>query len=199
LNENGYYNQSKIINYYFENYATNDILIKKQYDIGFFGSICKRTENLYNYREFLLHFNKNLNFNYIRGSGDEAEKQLSNVKYLFVLRGDTPTRLCFYQCFAFGVCPIIYEDDLSNYSKLLLSDNINILNSVLIIPNKEENMSSEQYCEIVEEILKKELSDENNYLDKIKNHQQIFDNFNYFKNPLCCPIKNAIEHIKSLV
>ena len=124
---------------------------------------------------------------------------MTNVKYLFVLRGDTPTRLCFYQCFAFGVCPIIYEKDLVIYSKLLLSDNINILNSVLIIPNKEENMSCEQYCEIVEKILEKELITENNYVNKIKNHEQIFNNFNYFKTPLCYPIKNAVEHIKSLV
>ena len=199
LNENKYFNQSKIINYYFENYTTNDILTEKKYDIGFFGSICKeRTENLYNYREFLLSFNKNFNFKYIRDSGDKAENYLAKVKYLFVLRGDTPTRLCFYQCFAFGVCPIIYEKELTIYSNLLLSDNINILNSVLIIPNKEENMSSKQYAEIVEKIIEKEISSENNYLIKIKNHQKIFDNLNYFKNPLCYPIKNAIEYIKSL-
>jgi hypothetical protein len=72
------------------------------------------------------------------------------------------------------------------------------LNSVLIIPNKEENMSCEQYCEIVEKILEKELLTENNYVNKIKNHEQIFNNFNYFKTPLCYPIKNAVEHIKSL-
>jgi hypothetical protein len=196
LNQNGLFNQSKIENYYFESKTINEILFEKKHDVAFFGSINKRTENLYKYREFLLHFNQKQNFNYVNGGGHEAEKLLKSVKYLFVLRGDTPTRLCFYQCFAFGVCPIIYENDfLEFYSHLLLPSNINLLESVFIIPNNVNNVGPKDYCNLVENLLEIELSNEINYVKKIKNHNEIFDNFNYFNDTLSKPIKNVLEYL----
>jgi hypothetical protein len=198
LNKNGLFNQTKIENYYFESKTINEILFEKKHDVAFFGSINKRTENLYKYREFLLHFNQKNNFNYINGEGDKAEGRLKSVKYLFVLRGDTPTRLCFYQCFAFGVCPIIYENDfLESYSQLLLPNNIDLLESVLIIPNNVNNLCLNSYCDLIENILEIELSNELNYINKIKNHKTIFDNFNYFTETLCNPVKNVLEHLRN--
>lgn len=196
LNQNKLFNQTKIENYYFESKTINEILFEKKHDVAFFGSINKRTENLYKYREFLLHFNQKNNFNYINGKGHEAERLLKSIKYLFVLRGDTPTRVCFYQCFAFGVCPIIYEYDfLESYSHLLLPNDINLLDSVLIIPNNVNNLDSQSYCNLIENVLEIELSNELNYRNKIKNHKTIFDNFNYFNDTLSKPIKNVLEHL----
>ena len=196
LNENKSFRQSKLINYYFDNCTNSEILKIKEYDVGFFGSINKRTSNLFSSRDFLLNFNKTKNFKYITGLGYEAENNLCNIKYLFVLRGDTPTRLCFYQCFVFGCVPILYKKDAIFYSNLILPNNINILDSFLIIPDKDEEISLDEYTILVEKILEDELSDESNYLNKIQNHKVIFDNFNYFKTPLSNPIKNVIEHIK---
>jgi hypothetical protein len=197
LNKNDYRKQSKITNYHFNDYTNDDIVKTKQYDIGFFGTInldILRTINLYNSRKFLLHFNDTSKFNYISGEGCDAEKNLYKIKYLFVLRGDTPTRLCFYQCFAFSICPIIYEKDVETYSQLLLP-NINLLNSILIIPDIKDNISQIEYCKTVEGILEKELSDVSNYLNKIKYHKEIFDSLNYFKEPLANPIKNLITRL----
>lgn len=190
LNENKNYGQSKIIHYYYENVEITQILNNKLIDLAFFGSINKRTNMLYNSRKFLLDINLD-KYTYIRGEGHMAEQNLSKIKYLFVLRGDTPTRLCFYQCFAFAVVPIIFEDELELYSNLLLPNNINIKDSVLVLPD----ISSENSYQKIEEILQYELSDNIKYINKIKNHKEIFNNFNYFNEPLSLPIKNVINYI----
>ena len=98
-----------------------------------------------------------------------------------MLRGDTPTRLCFYQCFAFGVIPILYEDDFKHYTNLIVS--VNLVDSIFIIPNKSDTITEEIYnCTIIN-MLQNELSNNDNYLTKVKNHKHIFDEFNYFTTP----------------
>ena len=197
LNENNNYGQSKLVNYYFDNYNLPDMLKIKDYDVGFFGTIDCRTSNLFNSRKFLLQFNKNSNFKYINGPGHIAENNMCNIKYIFVLRGDTPTRLCFYQCFAFGCVPILYKKDAMLYSNLILPTHINILDSFVIIPDIDEYDNIEEYNILIEKILINELSNESNYLNKIKNHKLIFDNFNYFGEPLSKPINNIINYLNS--
>jgi hypothetical protein len=202
LNENVHFNQPKIINYYYHNNDNdNEILNEKIYDIGYFGcnihdSSKVRTPYLYKYREFLKYYNINNEINYIVDEGDKACDNLYKLKYLFVLRGDTPTRVCFYQCFAYGVCPIIYEKDFNDiYSKILLPNDIHIEDSLLILPDIEKYENTEKYCNIVDEIIKNELSNDMNYINKIKNHKLIFDHLNYFKTPICNPIQNVINHL----
>jgi len=199
LNENIIFKQKRLDKYYFEKQSDQKIIGTKQFDIGFFGSIdASRTESLYRSREFLLHFNKNNEFKYIKGEGTSADKFLLEIKYLFVLRGDTPTRLCFYQCFSYGVCPIIYESNyIEVYSNLILSDGIDLKNSILILPDIKENESAYDYNKKVSLILKQELFDTNNFLNRIENHKKIFESFNYFKEPLCDPIKNAMNLVKN--
>jgi hypothetical protein len=122
LNKNEQYNQSKLTNYYFENYTSCEILNEKKFDVGFFGSIDKnRTSNLFYSRQFLLLlFERKLNFKFINEDGNKAEELIPKCKYNFVLRGDTPTRLSFFQCFTFGCVPILYAKDAQLYSNLLL-------------------------------------------------------------------------------
>jgi hypothetical protein len=188
LNENKRFGQHKLIEHYYHSIENQDIINKKTIDVGFFGNF-HRTKALQNARKFLLEFNFQ-NFNHFIGKGEEAERYLPNIKYLFVLRGDTPTRLCFYQCFAFNTIPIIYEDEVELYSHLLLPD-INIRDSVFILPSVFTNID----CKQIELLLQTEFSNSNNYLQKIKNHKEIFNQLNYFKQPLCNPIKNAMEKI----
>lgn len=179
LNNNVNHNQQMI--YKFQHF-------EKKNDISFFGSL-DRTEHLKYFRTFLKYLKTNIYF----GNGDEAFDNLKNTKYLMVLRGDTPTRLCFYQCFAFGVIPIIFENELYLYKKLIL-DGINISESCLILPNINNNPST--YAEIVDNILTNELSSESNYLNKVKNHEKIFDNINWYGEGLCKPVENIINYMK---
>lgn len=194
LNKNNEYNQSKITHYLNSN--NNNKIINKKIDLGFFGEI----NNIINrpvltyYRQIIKILNSTNFSNYIINKGINSEKYLPYIKYLFVLRGDTSTRLCFYQCFAFGVIPILYEDDFKQYNNLILS--FNLIDSVFIIPNYTEDLTKEIYNNNIINMLKNELSNNDNYLNKVKNHKYIFDEFNYFTESLCKPIKNIIDKIK---
>jgi hypothetical protein len=120
------------------------------------------------------------------------EDELINTKYLFVLRGDTPTRSAFYQCFAYNIVPIIFKEELGLYQKIFTED-IDLRKSCLILPNKYE-MSDIEYSIIVDKILNEELSDLNNYLNKIKSHKLLFDQINYF-NDESLPIEISMRKI----
>jgi hypothetical protein len=226
LNENNIFNQPKITKYYVDDYNTCDY-INKTIDIGFFGEI----ENIIDrpvlsyYRSILQIINfmidKYKKYKYIIGNGSEAENNLKNIKYLFVLRGDTPTRLCFYQCFAYGVIPIIFESERELYSNLITS--VNILDSCLILPNynitknNKSNYSNainiiniiklnnnfecniKKYKNVIINILLNELNNKSNYLNKVKNHKIIFEEFNYFNEPLAKPIENFLHKIKNTI
>lgn len=180
LNDNLKYNQKKIKKY---------IVYDKKYSIGMFGSI-NRTKTLSYYRQFITK----LSYPIMIDSGNNATKYLPKLKYLFVLRGDTPIRLCFYQCFAYGIIPVIFEKELDVIQKLICPE-INIKDSCFVLQNNE-NKSDEEYASIVDELLKKELSVENNYINRVKNHEYIFDNFNWFKEDgLPKPIENIVNYL----
>lgn len=197
LNEDPRFNHKKLTDYYFKHYSVDELLTEKRYDLGFFGSISKeRTDVLYENRKFLLEFNQDNSFKYITGCGEHAESKIHEIKYLFVLRGDTPTRKCFYQCFALGCVPIIYETDfLETYSHLIMPSNIDLKESAVLLPNPESFETTTEHCNEVERILREELSDERNFLNGIKNHQTIFDNFNYFDHRVFYPIHNVLNRI----
>ena len=180
LNDNAFFNQ-KIIRRHTEH--------EKIYNIAIFGSL-DRSIHLKHYREFI----KYLKMPIFSGCGENAYTYLKHVKYLFVLRGDTTTRLCFYQCFAFNIVPIIFEKELETIEKLLCPG-IDIKKSCLILPNIECNEPVD-YAIIVDKILEKELENDTNYLNKIKHHKEIFDNFNWYKeDDLCKPIQNIINYV----
>ena len=80
------------------------------------------------------------------------------------------------------------------YNNLIL--NVNLLDSVFVIPNKSDTITNTIYNNNIINILNIELSNNNNYLNKVKNHKKIFDEFNYFTEPLCKPIENIINKIK---
>ena len=200
LNNNPFANLSKINTYYFKGYDELYNIYKfKKINCAFFGSIANDDARplIYESRSFLLQFKNNINNNVLIESHRDLQYKLPLTKYLFVLRGDTPTRMAFYQCFAYGIVPIIYEKEKELYKNLIISNNINLFDSCLIIPNKNDN-SDEQYYNIVNKILYNEFSNFNNYLNKIKNHHLIFDSFNYFKEPLSEPIKNSIDYLMSI-
>jgi hypothetical protein len=217
LNKNEEYNQSKITqslnssnsnsnsnsnsssnsNNSINRTIRNNIIINKKIEIGFFGDISDTINRpiLTYYRKIINILNSTNFSNYIINKGKYTEKYLPYIKYLFVLRGDTPTRLCFYQCFAFGVIPILYEDDFKHYNNLIVS--VNLVDSVFIIPNKSDTITEEIYNSTIINMLQNELSNNDNYLTKVKNHKHIFDEFNYFTTPLCKPIENIIKKIKN--
>jgi len=183
LNGNKIYKQSIIKNY---------MKYEKKYNLAFFGSLDRNDILLY-YRSFIRY----LSFPLINYSGKEAYKYLPNVKYLFVLRGDTPTRLNFYQCFAYDIVPIIFKKEINLYKKLLCPE-INIEESCLILPDIENNKDIE-YAVIVDDLLKRELSDENNYINKIKNHEIIFNNFNWYEeNSSIKPLENIVNYLVNI-
>ena len=197
LNENKSWNQNKIT----EN-STN----LKKYDIGFFGSLNGKHYNEANnddtplsrpvllfYRNFVNYLEFDNKITFIKDIAPNATKYLPNLKYLFVLRGDTVTRLAFYQCFAYDIVPIIFEAEREVYGNLLCPG-INILNSCLILPNIDDKLPQD-YAIIAKQIIEKEFSDENNYFEKIKNHKEIFNNFNWFKEPLSKPVENIINYL----
>ena len=102
--------------------------------------------------------------------------------------------MCFYQSFAYGIVPIIFEAELKLYSKLLCSG-VNIKDSCLVLPNQGDK-TDKQYALIVDNILRNEFRDGNNYLNKIKNHSYIFSNFNWFtRESLPKPVENIINHL----
>jgi hypothetical protein len=167
---------------------------EKTKDLTFIGSLnSDNSENrplIKRVRDFILLLNSEV---YI-GDMSNIEQDLMNTKYLFVLRGDTPTRVNFYQCLAYGIVPIIFEKELFLYQKIFTED-VDLKESCLILPNRE-GMSNIEYSKIVDEILINELSDTNNYFNKIKNHERLFNQINYFSDE-CLPIKISLEKIKS--
>jgi len=197
LNENKQYSQSKITNYFLNDDNMNNLIKYKQINLAFFGETNNKINRpiLTYYRNIIKIINKNNFNNYIIDKGIFAEKNLPYIKYLFVLRGDTQSRLCFYQCFAFGVIPILYQDDFELYNNLILS--VNLLDSVFIIPNYTEDLTEKIYNNNIINMLKNELSNNNNYINKVKNHKKIFNELNYFTEPLCKPIENIINKIKN--
>jgi hypothetical protein len=126
------------------------------------------------------------------GNLQNIERELMATKYLFVLRGDTPTRICFYQCLAYNIVPIIFEAELSLYQKVFTND-INLRDSCLILPNKN-NIPDTIYAKTIDTVLNIELSDPNNYINKIKNHEILFRQINYF-NEECIPMIIALQKI----
>ena len=140
-------------------------------------------------RNFILYLNSEV---YI-GDMSNIEQELMNTKYLFVLRGDTPTRVSFYQSLVYNIVPIIFEEELSLYQKIFTKD-IDLKESCLVLPNKD-GMSDIEYSKIVDNILHEELLDPNNYFNKIKNHERLFNQINYFSDE-CLPIDISMEKIK---
>jgi hypothetical protein len=195
LNENKNYAQSKITKFFLND--NDDIIKYKKFDLGFFGETNNNINRpiLAYYRKIINIVNKNNFNNYIIDRDICAETNLPYIKYLFVLRGDTQTRLCFYQCFAFGVIPILYQDDFKLYNNLILP--VNLSDSVFIIPNYTEDLNEEMYNNNIINMLKNELSNNDNYINKVKNHKIIFNELNYFTEPLCKPIENIINKIKN--
>ena len=134
-----------------------------------------------------------LNFEVYIGNMSNITQELMNTKYLFVLRGDTPTRVCFYQCLVYNIVPVIFEEELSLYQKIFTKD-VDLKQSCVILPNKD-GMSDIEYSKIVDNILHEELLDPNNYFNKIKNHKRLFNQINYFSDE-CLPIEISMEKIK---
>lgn len=168
---------------------TKMVSCEKTHDLTFIGSLYSEERPLMNrIRKFILLLNTTV---YI-GNMSKIEKDLMGTKYLFVLRGDTPTRICFYQCLVYNIVPIIFEEELYLYQKIFTND-IDLKQSCLVLPNKDA-MSDTEYSKIVDEILTNELSDLNNYHNKIKNHEILFNQINYFSNE-CLPIEISINKI----
>ena len=187
LNENKVYNQNKI----YTMISHKDY--KKKYNVAFFGTIEDDVRlDLCKYRRFLNHLHFDLFGSYIKGSGKDAFINLKDVKYLFVLRGDTPTRLCFYQCFPHLIIPIIPEKVFEEYNNLLLMTRLR--DSVFVIPDQND-LSDVAYASLVQNLLLSELKNELNYYKKIQNHENIFYNLNYFHDGLPQPIRNAINEV----
>jgi hypothetical protein len=167
------------------------ISCEKKYDVTFIGSLNNSEVRplLNRVRSFILQLKTEV---YIRDTS-KIEEDLMNSKYLFVLRGDTPTRICFYQCLVYNIVPIIFEEELSLYQKIFTKD-IDLKQSCVILPNKG-GVSDIEYLKIVDNILNEELLDPNNYFNKIKNHERLFNQINYFSEE-CLPIEISIEKIK---
>jgi hypothetical protein len=162
---------------------------RKLHDVTFIGSLDSENRPLIRYvRNFLMSLRSNLRI----GDMINIKYELMNTKYLFVLRGDTPTRISFYQCLVYNIVPIIFEKELIIYQKMF-TDDIDLLKSCLVLPNKNE-LSDLNYSTIVDNILDEELSNPNNYTNKIKNHQILFNQINYFSDE-CLPIDIALTKV----
>jgi hypothetical protein len=180
LNSNPTYSLPKI---------TKNFDVEKKYNISFIGNLYDENRPLlYLTRNFIV----NLPFDVKISGSDNLMDTLPKTKYLLVLRGDTPTRVSFYQSFAYKVVPIIFEKELKIYSQVLSDPNL-IYESCFILPNKND-LSDEEYLEIVTKILNDELSDNKNYLRKIKNHELIFNQINYFSEE-CLPVEISLQKI----
>jgi hypothetical protein len=172
---------------------TKIISCEKTRELTFIGSLYSDNSEdrplINRVRNFIL----NLNYEVYIGDMSNIEQELMNTKYLFVLRGDTPTRVSFYQSLVYNIVPIIFEEELSLYQKIFTKD-IDLKESCLVLPNKD-GMSDIEYSKIVDKILNKELLDPNNYFNKIKNHEILFNQINYFSDE-CLPIDISMEKIK---
>ena len=181
-NHNENYNLSKISSH-------NNT--KKELNISFIGTISDDNRPiLTSSRSFV----KNLKNKIYYSSLNSISETLSKTKYLLVLRGDTPSRINFYQCFAYDVVPIIFESEVSLYSKVLDVD-YSLSDFSLILPNKQ-NLNDNEYSEIVDSIILSELSTNKNYFKRVRNHKKIFSHINYFTRE-CKPIQIALKKIKS--
>jgi hypothetical protein len=163
---------------------------EKTQDLTFIGSLhgedrplIKRVRNFLTLLNLDIHIGDMMNIN----------NELMNTKYLFVLRGDTPTRISFYQCLSYNIVPIIFEKELNLYQQIFTED-VDLKESCLILPDIND-LSDITYSKIVSEILNDELSDPKNYTNKIKDHKKLFDQINYFSEE-CLPIENVIQKIK---
>lgn len=163
---------------------------KKEIDFSFIGTLSdKNRPVLSSSRSFLKNIVNKINIVGV----DLIIETLFKTKYLFVLRGDTPTRINFYQCFAYDVVPVIFNSESYLYSKILPKE-YSLNDSCLILPDKGI-LSDCDYANVVESIMTTELSNNQNYLDRIKNHKNIFNEINYFSDE-CKPIQNALNQVK---
>jgi len=194
--DKGMFNRMVTIPYILNSNPTYSLLkitktfdVEKKYNISFIG-------NLYDENRPLLYLTRGfiicLPIDIKVSNSDDLMNILPKTKYLLVLRGDTPTRVSFYQSFAYKVVPIIFETELETYSQVL-SDPQLIYDSCLILPNKN-NLTDEEYLEIITKILNDELSDNKNYLRRIKNHELIFSQINYFSEE-CLPVEISLQKI----
>jgi hypothetical protein len=187
LHSNKDRNQEKVLEY-------EDITAtKKEMTLGFFGSLSdKQRPVLTDNRSIITELTSSGTNIYINSSYDlEIQKKL---KYLFVLRGDTPTRLCFYQCFAYNCVPIIYKRDYFEYKKLF---SIDLAKYCVILPNYNKIDSRKVYIEKLQKILELELSDPENYTRKVKDYAQIFDSIHYFTETISLPVKQMLSKVSS--
>ena len=161
----------------------------KENNLAFIGTVFDENRpSLSSSRSFLNFINHEMIFYGL----DNILDALLKTKYLFVLRGDTPSRVCFYQCFAYDVVPIIFESEVTLYSKVF-SPGTSIIDSCLVLPDKKE-IDDYHYAVLVSDILTRELLNEENYHNKIKNHKDIFHQINYFSEE-CIPIKNILNRL----
>jgi hypothetical protein len=183
LNSNPSYSLSKIDGFYD---------CKKEYEVSFIGNFKDKNRPLLTkFRKFVKYFGNKIH----SSDTTKIQETIQKSKYNLVLRGDTPTRMSFYQCFAYGTIPIVFESEMKIYNQLSTSE-FTIDDSCLVIPDKN-NMGDREYYEVVDQILTEELSDNQNYLNRVQNHRKIFDNFNYFSQE-CLPIKNSLEKVLGL-
>jgi hypothetical protein len=170
--------------------TTSHQKINKEINLSFIGTIFDENRpSLNKSRGFLNFLNNKISFY----GFDNILDGLSKTKYLFVLRGDTPSRICFCQCFAYNIVPIIFESEVKLYSKILCHG-VSIIDSCLVLPDKKE-INDYNYSILVDDILTEELSNEQNYYNRIKNHKSIFHQINYFSEE-CIPVKNVLNKLK---
>lgn len=180
-NKNEYYNLPQI--------DSHNTTIK-EFNLSFIGTVMDNNRPvLTSSRSFMSYLKNRVYFSNLNSITDT----LSKTKYLFVLRGDTPSRVNFYQCFSHNVVPIIFNDEVTLYSKVL-SKKYPINDCCLVLPNKG-GMNDYEYSQVVDSIISNELSNNQNYLNRIKNHKDIFSEVNYFSKE-CYPIQNALKKIK---
>lgn len=183
LNSNPAYSLTKIDNF---------VDCVKEHEVSFIGNFKDKNRPLLTkFRRFVKYFDDRI----YKSDTTKIQETIQKSKYNLVLRGDTPTRMSFYQCFAYGTIPIVFESEMKIYNQLSTFE-YTISESCLVIPDKYD-MEDRDYYEIVEQILNEELSDNQNYLNRVKNHRKIFENFNYFSQE-CLPVKNSLEKILSL-
>ena len=187
LHSNKDLNQEKLLQY------EGIISTKKEMTLGFFGSLSdKQRPVLTDHRSIITELTSCGTNIYINPSyNKDIQKKL---KYLFVLRGDTPTRLCFYQCFAYNCVPIIYKRDYFEYTKLF---SIDLAKYCVILPNYNKIESRKVYIEKLQKILELELSDPENYSTKVKDYAQIFDSIHYFTETISLPVTQMLSKVGS--
>lgn len=164
---------------------------EKEIDFSFIGTLSDDNRPvLTSSRSFIKNIGDKINVSDV----NSVIETLIKTKYLFVLRGDTPTRINFYQCFAYDVVPIIFNSEINIYSKILPKE-YPLTDICLILPDKGI-LNDYDYAMMVDSIMSSELSNSQNYLNRIKNYKDIFYQINYFSDE-CEPIRKALNEIKS--